>query len=383
MSPDDMQRMNCEARAMMTTKVALVSLGLLFAGASIVHSQTDMSVSWMIGPFTKQDSVNPVLGPRPESLFNCPVRGTPVRWESKDVFNPAAVVRNDTIFLLYRAQDSIGRPAGTSRIGLAWSTDGLRFTRYPVPVLYPDEDFMKGYEWEGGCEDPRIVEDERGLYIMTYTSYDGETARLCIASSIDLYHWKKEGPAFGRVEGGRYIDLWSKSGAIVTRRVGDRNIAMKISDRYWMYWGESDAYLATSMDLLHWKPTVRDDGNLLAVFAPRDGFFDSGLVEPGPPATLTNQGILLMYNSKNAKDTGDQSLLSGVYTAGQVLADSTNPSRILRRSDTPFIKPDRSYELQGQVNYVCFIEGLVHYKQQWFLYYGTADSRIAVAAAQY
>ncbi len=94
---------------------------------------------------------------------------------------------------------------------------------------------------------------------------------------------------------------------------------MKISGRYWMYWGESDMYLATSMDLIHWRPAVRDDGNLLAVFTPRDGFFDSGLVEPGPPATLTNQGILLMYNSKNAKDTGDQSLLPGIYAAGQVL----------------------------------------------------------------
>ena len=359
----------------------LAGFAILLVAALNAHSQTDASGNWMLGPFAKQDSVNPVLTPRAESVFQCPVRRAPVNWESKDVFNPAAVVRNDTVYLLYRAQDNIGAPAGTSRIGLAWSTDGRRFTRIPDPVLYPDADFMKGYEWEGGCEDPRIVEDERGLYIMTYTAFDGKTARLCIASSTDLYHWKKEGPAFLRVEGGRYKDVWSKSGAIVTRRVGDSNIAMKISGRFWMYWGEGNAYLATSIDLIHWKPAEMDNGALLFAFGPRDRYYDSDLVEPGPPATLTDMGILLIYNSANSDSVGDPGLFPHTYSAGQVLADSTNPSRILRRSDRPFMKPDRTYEVQGQVNYVCFLEGLVHFKHEWLLYYGTADSRIAVAAA--
>jgi len=31
------------------------------------------------------------------------------------------------------------------------------------------------------------------------------------------------------------------------------------------------------------------------------------------------------------------------------------------------------------VKNVCFAEGLAFYKDQWFLYYGTADAKIAVA----
>jgi predicted GH43/DUF377 family glycosyl hydrolase len=54
----------------------------------------------------------------------------------------------------------------------------LHFVKEPSPVFYPDNDSMKIYEWEGGTEDPRIVEAETGDYIMTYTTYDGETARL-------------------------------------------------------------------------------------------------------------------------------------------------------------------------------------------------------------
>jgi predicted GH43/DUF377 family glycosyl hydrolase len=51
------------------------------------------------------------------------------------------------------------------------------------------------------------------------------------------------------------------------------------------------------------------------------------------------------------------------------------------RAAKPFIQPDKPYELKGEVNNVCFVEGLVYYKTQWYLYYGTADSKIAVALA--
>lgn len=33
---------------------------------------------------------------------------------------------------------------------------------------------------------------------------------------------------------------------------------------------------------------------------------------------------------------------------------------------------------RGDVNEVCFVEGLVNFYNKWFLYYGTADYKIAV-----
>lgn len=138
--------------------------------------------SWALLPFTKVDTVNPVLVPGTSTFFD-PLQRGPVRWEEKDVFNPAIVVRRGQLYLLYRAQDKIGQPAGTSRIGLAVSDDGYHFTRRPVPVLYPAADAQKTLEWEGGCEDPRVVQDERGIYYMTYTAFDGRTARLLVATS--------------------------------------------------------------------------------------------------------------------------------------------------------------------------------------------------------
>jgi predicted GH43/DUF377 family glycosyl hydrolase len=145
---------------------------------------------WMLGPFQREDAANPCLTPSPTALFDCPVRGETVRWEEKDVFNPAAVVRDGKVYLLYRAEDTVGRHADTSRIGLAESDDGLAFRRRPTPVLYPDHDAMHEYEWEGGCEDPRIVEDDAGTYYLTYTAYDGRTARLAVATSRELVQWE-------------------------------------------------------------------------------------------------------------------------------------------------------------------------------------------------
>lgn len=173
------------------------------------------SAGWALVNFVKVDSVNPVLQPGTGSFID-PIRRQRVSWEEKDVFNPAIVVRDGKVYMLYRAQDKIGKPGGTSRIGLAVSGDGLHFRREPVPVLYPAEDAEKRFEWEGGCEDPRVVQDAQGIYYMTYTAYDGRLARLMVATSPDLVHWTKKGPAFARAYGGKYADKWSKSGSIVS-----------------------------------------------------------------------------------------------------------------------------------------------------------------------
>ncbi len=331
--------------------------------------------SWALLPFVKVDSLNPVLSAG-TGKFICPILKKEVLWEEKDVFNPAAVVRHDTVFLLYRAEDKIGKFAGTSRLGIASSTDGLHFVRRKEPVFFPREDFMKHYEWEGGIEDPRIVESEEGTYIMTYTAYDGNLARLCIASSTDLVTWTKHGPMLT----GNYLNSWSKSGAIVARRVGDKIIAAKVNGKYWMYFGDTDLFLASSDDLIHWQ-SVEEDGKLKPVLTPRKNYFDSRLVESGPYALMTERGIVLIYNGMNHDNQGDSTLARGAYCAGQALFDKDDPSILLDRLEKNFLQPDRPYEISGQVNQVCFVEGLVPFHGRWFLYFGTADSKIAVATS--
>jgi predicted GH43/DUF377 family glycosyl hydrolase len=388
-----------KAAAYLAGGATLALAALLGCGQSTDSPKTTAALpppaDWKLVGFTKVDSVNPIMGPSPVGSFQDPILKQPVRWEEKDVFNPAVVVKGDTLYMLYRAENKIGKIGKASRIGLAASTDGLHFKRQPKPVFYPSNDAQKAMEWPGGTEDPRVVEGPNHVYYMTYTAYDGTLARLLVASSPDLHHWTKYGSVFAQAAGGKYATKWSKSGSIVSRYEPDgRIVATKINGKYWMYWGDTQLWAATSDDLIHWTPVEMAAGEkhpvplrsqaltlptLKVVLPTRAGKFDSDLVESGPPAMLTDQGIRLIYNSRNDPTFGDKSLPLGTYSAAQALFDRNDPTKLLQRMDTYFMRPERPYEKTGQVNQVVFLEGLARFKSQWFMYYGTADSKIAVA----
>ena len=388
-------------------KVLWFALSFILTFAGCTNKQTRLSNqpqagpsnnipdNWALLPFVKIDSVNPVLKTG-DGRFTDPILKKEILWEEKDVFNPAIVYRAGKIYMFYRAQGKMGKPRGTSRIGLAVSTDALHFTKRGEPVLFPQDGAYKKFEWEGGCEDPRIVEDSLGTYYMTYTAYDGVRARLFVATSTDLINWKKHGSVFANAFNGKYADEWSKSGSIVSVYKDGKVIAKKINGKYWMYWGDTQVWGAVSDDLINWapveisgavQPTVKlrnqagDIPALKVLLRTRGGKFDSDLIEPGPPAMLTDKGILLLYNSRNDATLGDKSLPQHMYSASEVLFDKNDPTKVLRRLDTWIIKPEKPYEIVGQVDHVCFVEGLTFFKNKWYLYYGTADSKIAVACS--
>ena len=147
-----------------------------------------------------------------------------------------------------------------------------------------------------------------------------------------------------------------------------------------MYFGDTDLYLATSDDLIHWQ-ALEENHKIESILQPRKGYFDSRLVESGPYALLTEKGIVLIYNGMNLDSGGDSKIAKGAYCAGQALFDASDPSKLIDRLEKNFMRPDKPYEITGQINQVCFVEGLVPFKGKWFLYFGTADSKIAVATS--
>lgn len=358
---------------------------VLFAALAIAAAREPVGAqqSWMFGPFAKPKEANPVIAPNRASTFHSPMNDTVVHWEEYATFNPAAVVRNGKVYVLYRAEDASGDTQighHTSRLGLAESSDGLRFTRRTEPVLYPDKDDQSKYEWSGGVEDPRIVETDSGEYVLTYTQWNRDIPRLAVATSRDLLHWTKHGPAFAKASNGKYLATESKSGAIVVRVEGNHLMATRVNGKYWMYYGVPEIQIATSDNLIDWAPLEATDGKTLKVLSPRPGYFDSWLVEAGPPAIITSRGIVAFYNAGNNERYGDPRLPVHVYTGGQALFDARNPVKLLGRSDTPFIQPTEAYERTGQyAEGTTFLEGLVPFNGRWFLYYGMADSRVGVA----
>jgi beta-1,2-mannosidase len=275
-------------------------------------------------------------------------------WESAGTFNPAVVAHNGKIVMLYRAQDR----AGTSRLGYAESSDGIRFTTKPDPVFSPETD----YEQNGGVEDPRLVKIG-DTYYLTYTGYNKKDAQLCLAVSKDLLHWERKGvilPAYK----GKWNVGWTKSGAIVPE---------KINGKYWMYWLGSSADktdqmgLSYSTDLVHWTEALDTP-----VLPRRPGQFDSRVVEPGPAPILTPKGIVLVYNG------ADDNL---VYRTGVAVFDRNDPRKLLSRTDVPIFSPEMQWEKIGQVPNVVFVEGMVRNGNDYLFYYGAADKYVGVARA--
>ena len=359
---------------------------VLFASCNGVkeNNQQPKNLDWTLGGFERPEGVNPIIVPDSSSTFWDPMSKSNIKWEESDAFNPGAVVKDDTLFVLYRAEDNTATGIGlrTSRLGLASSVDGIHFKKYSSPVLYPGDDSQKEYEWPGGVEDPRLAVTEDGTFVVFYTQWNRKVPRLGVATSKDLRTWQKHGPIFAKSNYKPLMEMSHKSASIVTTLKNDKLVITKINGKYWMYWGEHGVKGATSDNLIDWEPVLDQNGELAKFIDVRPGFFDSALTECGPPAVLTDKGILLLYNGKNenSKELADNRFTLGTYSAGQVLFDKNDPMKAIERLDTPFLRPMADFEKSGQyVDGTVFIQGLTYYKSKWFLYYGCADSKVGVA----
>ncbi len=299
-----------------------------------------------LGPFTPY-AENPILRPRGTS------------WESGHVYNPAAVVKDGQVVLLYRAHaDDL-----ISHVGLATSDDGIHFEREPEPVMSPTEDYERF-----GCEDPRVTEID-GTYYLTYSGWDRERALLCLATSTDLRTWTKHGPMFPDFDtfqpqgNGGQTGGWSKAGGI---------LPVPIDGRYLMYFGEGSIWHAWSDDLIRWTPCANDEPPIMQ---PAKDTFTSFLVEVGPPPIVLSNGlILLVHNAAVKYDDGTVR-----YTCGQLLFSPDRPTEILAELTRPWLEPSTFEDTNGLVSNVTFVEGLVELNGTWFAYYGQSDSTLGVA----
>ena len=334
------------------TRVAERRLCCVLLVMVVTATTTQISV-----PFGSWDraSDKPIIAPQGDGF------------ESAGTFNPTVVKNDGKFVMLYRAQDHQGK----SSLGYATSDDGIHFVRRPEPVMVAGAP----YETGGGVEDPRLVKIGDTFYL-TYTGYNNQggsgthatgpihgDAQLCLATSTDLIHWKRQGvimPAYK----GKWNVGWTKSGAIVPE---------KINGKYWMYYLADGAQQLTQMsiaystDLLHWTDALDHP-----VLSSRSKMFDSQVVEPGPAPVITRDGIFLIYNGADDNN---------VYSTGWVLFDKNDPTKVLARSAAPVFVPEKDWEKVGQVPNVVFVEGMVRDGSQWLFYYGGADKNVGVAAA--
>ncbi|MBW2057486.1 MAG: glycosidase [Deltaproteobacteria bacterium] len=275
---------------------------------------------------------NPLLKPKREN-----------DWESRLVFNPAAVHHNGLFHLLYRAvgEDEI------SRIGYAVSADGYEFFRFDKPVFTP-----RGLAESKGCEDPRLVSLE-GRFYMTYTGYSARGVRVCLASTDNFIQWERYGIVLP--------DMDNKDAVLFPERVAGRYVMlhrpMSPPRSIWIIYSE---------DLLHWTDSKK-------IMAPREGGWDGVGIGSASPPVKTEKGWLLIYHGVDGE---------GVYRLGAALLGLDDPSQVVARHPDPILEPEEDYELRGEVREVVFGCGICEVEDTYFVYYGGADRVICGATAK-
>jgi predicted GH43/DUF377 family glycosyl hydrolase len=290
---------------------------------------------------------NPILAPR----------GT--GFESHDVFNPAAIDINGSVYILYRAMDA----ANTSTIGLAISKDGVTIDeRLDAPIYAPRADFEQkkcGSTGNSGCEDPRIVRIGDTLH-MTYTAYDGVHPPAGALSSISVDNFLA-----------RKFSAWSAPSLLTPEGVDDKDLALlpeKIAGNYLLYHRVSNRICA---DLLPDIGVGKRATRCIEVMGPRYGMWDGAKVGSAGPPIKVGDKWLMIYHGVSRHST---------YRLGAALLDASGTSVLARAAD-PVFEPVEEYEKKGEIANVVFSCGAVVRGDTVFLYYGAADSVIGVATA--
>ena len=115
-------------------------------------------------------------------------------------------------------------------------------------------------------------------------------------------------------------------------------------------------------------------------------WFDQGTTESGSQAFITPDGIFMIYDGM-APQRPDLALTGKIWSAGQILFDLKDLTKVIGRTDRDFFHPGKRlrkaecHRGAGGANNVTFISNLIYFGGKWRFYYGCADSRVACAVS--
>jgi predicted GH43/DUF377 family glycosyl hydrolase len=300
---------------------------------------------WAIGPFTRYAG-NPILTPPvvPNASNN---------WEWPEAFNPSVVVVDGVFHMLYRGAAS----GNFSAIGAATSTDGHHFTEAANnPVITRDLPTETH-----GVEDPRMYY-LNGRYYAFFTGYDGSTVGLNEAVSTDALHWQQLG---------RIIPD-TKNAAVIADPQGQ---PVKIRGSYYMYYGENGKeFLAKSTDLTHWSTDSAVNTGFPDSYKPYElcvAVTNYRATKNGPVSDN-----IVLFVAGNLMGQG-----RWFYAISEIEFDRDNLNAPAAQLQQAVLQPEAPYEIYGFTPHTVFMNNIIFYNDQWWMYYGAGDSVVALANA--
>jgi predicted GH43/DUF377 family glycosyl hydrolase len=266
------------------------------------------------------------------------------------VFNPGATLLPDgTTLLLCRVEDRRGHShlcAARSANGV----DGWVIDSKPTLQGDPAEEI-----W--GIEDPRITYvPELGKYAIAYTAFTKGGPGVALALTKDFRQFERCGLV---------MQPDDKDAALLPRRINGEFalIHRPVSDTGAHIW------ISFSPDLRNWG------SHRLILQARKGAWWDANKVGISPPLIETPSGWLMLYHGVRQTASGS------LYRVGAALFALDDPTRCLLRGGSWIFGPEAPYETSGDVNNVAFPCGYTvgNDGDQINLYYGAADTRIALA----
>jgi len=266
------------------------------------------------------------------------------------VFNAAACKYKNMTYLLLRIEDK----RGISHLTLARSKNGFDFKVDSHPFMIPaDYEPYKTYE-KFGIEDPRITHFEDGTYYILYTANSYYRPRIGMARTYD----------FEKVERISLIsEPINKNAVLFSEKIKGKFARLDRPD-------DESIWISYSPDLVYW-------GESKVLLSPRMGRWDCLKLGAAIPPIKTEKGWLLLYHGVRPTAAGR------LYRVGGALLDLENPEKVIGISDGFLLGPEEPYERVGDIGNVVFPCGaVVENNEELKLYYGAADSCIAVATAK-
>ena len=303
------------------------------AGAIRCRKETLMLVRVAERPKQEAGCVSfPVLNPDTKEIE---VRRLSRNDPEVDLSDPRAIRHKNTIYL-----------TSISHLRIARSSDGLHFTADPQPAIKPQE----WYE-AFGTEDARI-QRVGGKYYINYSGVSGLGITTGLIATKDFRSFERLGVIF--CPDNRDVVVFPE----------------KVNGKYACYHrpapkhlGTPDMWLAYSSNMIYW-------GDHRHVISPRPGAWDSGRVGGGAPPFKTDRGWLSIYHGATPDDW---------YCLGALLTDLDQPHKVIARSAQPLLRPEADYELKGFYGHVVFTCGATLDGDLIRIYYGGADTVMAVA----
>ncbi len=311
-------------------------------------------------------------------------------FENEGVLNPATIMVEDEIHLFYRAVSK----GNHSSIGHCLLNAPMEVQdRSDFPIIFPQQEFESH-----GTEDPRITNID-GLYYLTYTAYDGKNALGALALSKDLVNWEKQGAIVPMITYNEFKHLAGSKGMLNEKYLRFNEIKNPGDDknnvRY--IWDKNVVFFPRRINgKLHFLHRVKPDIQLVAVTHLSElniefwqhyflHFEEWILMTPEYPHEVsyigsgctpieTEHGWLLIYHGVHDTVKGY------VYVACAALLDLDNPLIEIARLPYALFKPELQWEMEGEVNNVCFPTGAIVKDGRLYIYYGAADERIGCAS---